>query len=178
MMRVRQIALSHKVNSANVPRLCACTLICLTRFRSSPLTHRRAPPHLTHQHLDTAPGPAAATAAGRCPQRRPMDVENCKLACGLVSRGYIEQGAQALAKRHRLVKTLLSQRRLSADGWDDATIEMFIQVSSISMACGVVNKLSRSSGACMPMAGTTLPLRCSYKSRIYPEHAVQGARYP
>ena len=57
-----------------------------------------------------------------------MDAENCKLACGLVSKGYIEQGAQALAKRHRLVKALLSQRRLPADGWDDATIEMFIQV--------------------------------------------------
>ena len=72
-----------------------------------------------------------------------MDAENCKLACGLVSRAYIDQGSQALAKRHRLVKALLSQRRLPADGWDDATIEMFIQVSGIW--CRHTNDLATSS---------------------------------
>lgn len=57
-----------------------------------------------------------------------MDEANCELAATLVSRSYIDQGAQALARRRRLVKALLSQRRLPQEGWDDATIELFIQV--------------------------------------------------
>lgn len=57
-----------------------------------------------------------------------MDADNCALAEGLVSRTYVQQGAQALARRRRLVKTLLSQRRLPERGWDDATIELLLQV--------------------------------------------------
>ncbi|PSC71504.1 O-phosphoseryl-tRNA selenium transferase [Micractinium conductrix] len=56
-----------------------------------------------------------------------MDAANCEAACGLVSRTYITQGEQALSRRRRLVKALLSQRRLPARGWDDATIEMLLQ---------------------------------------------------
>lgn len=56
-----------------------------------------------------------------------MDAPNCELACGLVSRTYITQGSQALAARRKLIKTLLSQRRLPPRGWDDATIELFVQ---------------------------------------------------
>lgn len=59
-----------------------------------------------------------------------MDAANCEAACGLVSRTYITQGEQALSRRRRLVKALLSQRRLPARGWDDATIEMLLQVRS------------------------------------------------
>ncbi len=59
-----------------------------------------------------------------------MDADCCEVACGLVSRAYIAQGAQALARRRRLVKTLLSQRRLPEQGWDDATIEMLLQVGA------------------------------------------------
>ena len=58
-----------------------------------------------------------------------MDADCCEVACGLISRAYISQGAQALSRRRRLVKTLLSQRRLPEQGWDDATIEMLLQVS-------------------------------------------------
>ena len=57
-----------------------------------------------------------------------MDADNCALAAGLVSQTYVAQGAQALARRRRLVKTLLSQRRLPDEGWDDATIELLLQV--------------------------------------------------
>lgn len=60
-----------------------------------------------------------------------MDVDNCNAACGLISRTYIQQGSQALARRRRLIKTLLSQRRLPQQGWDNATIEMLLQVCSI-----------------------------------------------
>lgn len=57
-----------------------------------------------------------------------MNSANCEIACQLVSRSYVSQGAQELAKRQRKVKTLLSERRLPSEGWDDATIESFIQV--------------------------------------------------
>mmetsp|Transcript_27569 Transcript_27569/g.70228 ORF Transcript_27569/g.70228 Transcript_27569/m.70228 type:complete len:506 (-) Transcript_27569:1835-3352(-) len=56
-----------------------------------------------------------------------MDEANSALACSLVSRSYIAQGMQALGGRHKAVKALLSSRRLPDKGWDEATIEMFIQ---------------------------------------------------
>lgn len=56
-----------------------------------------------------------------------MDDENFKLASGLISHSYIVQGTQALARRRKIVRTLLNQRRLPAAGWDDATIEIFLQ---------------------------------------------------
>ncbi|PRW56294.1 O-phosphoseryl-tRNA(Sec) selenium transferase [Chlorella sorokiniana] len=60
-----------------------------------------------------------------------MDAANCDLACVLVGRTYIQQGAQALAARRRRVKALLSQRRLPEQGWDDATIEMLLQDAAL-----------------------------------------------
>jgi O-phospho-L-seryl-tRNASec:L-selenocysteinyl-tRNA synthase len=57
-----------------------------------------------------------------------MDADNCNVAETLISKTYIQQGSQALAARRRLIKTLLSQRRLPQRGWDDATIELLIQV--------------------------------------------------
>lgn len=57
-----------------------------------------------------------------------MDADNLALASGLVSRSYISQGGQALAKRHKLIKSLLSSRRLPQEGWDEDTIEVFIKV--------------------------------------------------
>jgi len=56
-----------------------------------------------------------------------MNEENCLLAQNLVSKAYISQGSDALARRNKLIKRLLSNRRLPPEGWDDATIEMFIQ---------------------------------------------------
>ena len=57
-----------------------------------------------------------------------MDQDNCDLAATLVSKSYIQQGSQALTRRGKLIKSLLSERRLPLQGWDDATIELFIQV--------------------------------------------------
>ncbi len=57
-----------------------------------------------------------------------MDPANCELASKLVSNTYIQQGSQALTRRHKLIKALLSQRKLPLEGWDDATIELFVQV--------------------------------------------------
>lgn len=56
-----------------------------------------------------------------------MDSDNCKIACQLISQTYINQGSQALTRRRKLIKTLLSQRRMPATGWDDASIELFLQ---------------------------------------------------
>eukprot|EP00897_Mesotaenium_endlicherianum_P007645 jgi/Mesen1/6909/ME000354S06097 len=55
-----------------------------------------------------------------------MNEANLKLAEGLVSKSYVRQGGQALQQRHNLVKTLLSQKQLPAEGWDDATIEVLL----------------------------------------------------
>ncbi|KAI8474694.1 MAG: selenocysteine synthase [Monoraphidium minutum] len=60
-----------------------------------------------------------------------MDQENCDLAAGLVSASYIAQGAQALAARRRMVKALLSNRRLPERGWDEATIEMLLRDAAL-----------------------------------------------
>ena len=59
-----------------------------------------------------------------------MNAANCALANGLVSAAYVQQGQQALTARCNLVKSLLSQRKLPVDGWDDANIEMLLQVSA------------------------------------------------
>lgn len=70
-----------------------------------------------------------------------MDLDNAELACGLVSRTYVQQGVQALARRRRLIKTLLSQRRLPEAGWDDATIELLLQVGADCWGCGLPARL-------------------------------------
>lgn len=60
-----------------------------------------------------------------------MNPANFALASGLVSPAYVQQGQQALAARSKLVTNLLSQRKLPMQGWDDASIEMLLQVNNI-----------------------------------------------
>ena len=57
-----------------------------------------------------------------------MDEANLKLASQLISRTYVDQGGDALRTRRKLIKTVLSQRRLPATGWDEETVELFIKV--------------------------------------------------
>ena len=47
-------------------------------------------------------------------------------AASLVSHSYLLQGSEALQRRRKLIKSLLSERRLPKVGWDDAQIEMFL----------------------------------------------------
>ena len=56
-----------------------------------------------------------------------MDEANLKLASQLVSKTYVDQGRDALRTRRKLISTLLSQRRLPEEGWDEETIELFIK---------------------------------------------------
>eukprot|EP00850_Spirogloea_muscicola_P007190 SM000036S13234 [mRNA] locus=s36:52303:58242:- [translate_table: standard] len=56
-----------------------------------------------------------------------MDDASLALAERLVSPSYIRQGGQALARRHKMVKALLSQCQLPREPWDDDTIEWLIQ---------------------------------------------------
>ncbi|KAK9794028.1 hypothetical protein WJX73_005919 [Symbiochloris irregularis] len=56
-----------------------------------------------------------------------MDPDNCRLATSLISSSYIKLGSQALQRHHSAVKSLLSQRRLPTSGWDESTIELFLQ---------------------------------------------------
>jgi hypothetical protein len=51
------------------------------------------------------------------------------------------QGSEALARRHNTVRTLLSNRRLPTAGWDDATIEMFVQVRVPSQSGAVLHQM-------------------------------------
>ena len=53
------------------------------------------------------------------------------LAEGLVSKAYINQGSQATARRSKLVTSLLSERRLPKDGWDDHSIESFLSEAAM-----------------------------------------------
>jgi O-phospho-L-seryl-tRNASec:L-selenocysteinyl-tRNA synthase len=56
-----------------------------------------------------------------------MNEQNFELAKGLVDGAYINQGAQSLKTRQNLFKVLLSQRKIPEEGWDDETIEYFLQ---------------------------------------------------
>lgn len=47
----------------------------------------------------------------------------------LIPGTYARQGAEAIAKRQKLVTSLLSERRMPQHGWDDANIESLLQVS-------------------------------------------------
>eukprot|EP00290_Baffinella_frigidus_P009271 CAMPEP_0180125824 /NCGR_PEP_ID=MMETSP0986-20121125/5385_1 /TAXON_ID=697907 /ORGANISM="non described non described, Strain CCMP2293" /LENGTH=60 /DNA_ID=CAMNT_0022065245 /DNA_START=170 /DNA_END=349 /DNA_ORIENTATION=- len=49
------------------------------------------------------------------------------LAEGLVSARYIKQATDARRKREGLVTTLLSQRRLPKEGWDDNQIQLLLR---------------------------------------------------
>ena len=73
-----------------------------------------------------------------------MDEANLKLAGQLISRTYIDQGGDALRTRRKLIKTLLSQRRLPAEGWDEETVELFIKVPlcASSLSVGTLNRTS------------------------------------
>lgn len=57
-----------------------------------------------------------------------MDADNISLAESFISKAYISQGSQQLSRHRKLIKTLLSQRKLPQDGWTDATIELLLSV--------------------------------------------------
>ena len=58
-----------------------------------------------------------------------MNDDLMKLATNLVSRSYIVQAQSALVSRSKLIKSLLSQRRLPELGWDETSIEQLLQAS-------------------------------------------------
>ena len=44
----------------------------------------------------------------------------------LVPGTYVQQGLQALKKRHDLLRQLMEHRRMPEEGWDDALIEYIV----------------------------------------------------
>jgi hypothetical protein len=89
-----------------------------------------------------------------------MDADNLQLASSLVSTSYVAQGGAALAARRRLIKGLLSNRQLPQTGWDEATIEMLLQVRLYVLEeKGVRLALCQGCG-CHRAAGMRPPLRC------------------
>ncbi len=49
----------------------------------------------------------------------------------LISATYLSQGTQALQRRRKLIKSLLSERRLPKMPWDDAQVELFLSELSL-----------------------------------------------
>lgn len=64
-----------------------------------------------------------------------MNHDTCDIVASskLVSASYVTQGRAALNAREKLVQSLISNRRLPATGWDEASIEMLLQVRSKNM---------------------------------------------
>jgi len=60
-----------------------------------------------------------------------MTPENIALASTLISRSYAEQGAQALTRRRRQLSSLLSERRMPARGWDEASLELLLREAAL-----------------------------------------------
>ena len=56
-----------------------------------------------------------------------MDNTCREVVRSFISPTYVDQGLEALHKRRKLVKTILSQRRLPEDGLDEASLEQFLQ---------------------------------------------------
>ncbi|DAZ95164.1 TPA: hypothetical protein N0F65_012418 [Lagenidium giganteum] len=50
-----------------------------------------------------------------------------RLVASLVPSTYVQQGVDALRNRSQLVTSLLAQRRLPDDGWDDLSVELLLQ---------------------------------------------------
>jgi len=70
-----------------------------------------APPVTLHRKIDVL---------------RNMNSENFALAQGLVPASYIRQAQQARRSREMLLKTLLSQRRLPEQGWEEGTVKLIL----------------------------------------------------
>jgi O-phospho-L-seryl-tRNASec:L-selenocysteinyl-tRNA synthase len=56
-----------------------------------------------------------------------MNADIYKLATSFVSKSYIDQAQAARRTRERMIESLLSQRRLPTDGWDEVSIELFLR---------------------------------------------------
>ncbi|KAG2763157.1 O-phosphoseryl-tRNA(Sec) selenium transferase [Phytophthora cactorum] len=59
-----------------------------------------------------------------------MNSASAALAEQLVPGTYVRQGLDAIRSREKLVTTLLAQRRLPDEGWDDASVELLLQTLS------------------------------------------------
>ncbi|XP_050420552.1 O-phosphoseryl-tRNA(Sec) selenium transferase [Adelges cooleyi] len=55
-----------------------------------------------------------------------MNSQNFAIAENLIPSSYIQQSVNALRNRENLAKTLMEQRKWPDNGWDDASIELFL----------------------------------------------------
>lgn len=73
-----------------------------------------------------------------------MDSDALALSASLISPAYVKQAESALLKRRKLIKGLLSQRRLPEQGWDEASIEQLVQASfGLQTEVHCCNRLNR-----------------------------------
>jgi len=59
-----------------------------------------------------------------------MQKQTLDLVKDLLPKSYISQASAALIQREKVLKSLLSQRRMPEMGWDDTSIEQLLKVSS------------------------------------------------
>ncbi|XP_035827856.1 O-phosphoseryl-tRNA(Sec) selenium transferase [Aplysia californica] len=78
-----------------------------------------------------------------------MNQEVLDLCCKLVPENYVLQGAQARNTHEHKIKHLLQHRKIPEDGWDDQTIELFLQELAVMDSnnfpgnCGVGEREAR-----------------------------------
>ncbi len=70
-----------------------------------------------------------------------MNSENLKLAGQLIKKSYIDQGQDSLQSRQNLYKVLLTQRNMPDVGWDDLTIEHFLNSLALMDTNNFQNKI-------------------------------------
>lgn len=56
-----------------------------------------------------------------------MNADIYRLASNFVLKSYVDQAQAARRTRERLIESLLSQRRLPNEGWDEVTVELFLR---------------------------------------------------
>uniref|UniRef100_A0A6A7G3Z3 O-phosphoseryl-tRNA(Sec) selenium transferase n=1 Tax=Hirondellea gigas TaxID=1518452 RepID=A0A6A7G3Z3_9CRUS len=55
-----------------------------------------------------------------------MNKESFSLSEKIISRAYADQASQSRRQREKLIKALISNRRIPKDGWDSVSIELFL----------------------------------------------------
>ena len=71
-----------------------------------------------------------------------MNPETLFIAGTLIPESYLAQAGAGLSSRRKLVKGLLSQRRMPQAGWDEASIENLMQVAAfITIASFQISKM-------------------------------------
>jgi len=100
-----------------------------------------------------------------------MEGQTLELIGDLLPRSYISQASASLNQRRSLIKSLLSQRCMPEQGWDDASVEQLLNVGHEALH-----------GSCLFMAYSITPLPSPSPSPSpspnYPPRATYATTLP